>query len=179
MIVTLTGLSQAAWALIAYPPLERRVGRVRLIRRCYYVWPSLFLLCPACNILLRFNHVISFWIVFPFGIVIGNNISMAFCMYTHSFEVGGHPNFLLASVGVLVNDVAPSRQALDTLNIIALSILSIARAIAPSLFGTIYAIGARLQILFGELLWLVFVIFWIPPVIVLKFFPPKIQGSFE
>ena len=77
--IALSGFSQAAWTLIAYPPLDRRVGRVRLIRRCYYGWPVYFLLGPACNLLLKFELRAAFWTAAPLGILLGNYISIVFC----------------------------------------------------------------------------------------------------
>ena len=77
-------------------------------------------------------------------------------------------------MGVLVNDVAPSKQALEILNTVSLLILSVARAAAPALFGTAFAAGARLQILSGQFVWLLFILLWIPPMVLLQFFPPVV-----
>lgn len=56
-----------------------------------------------------------------------------------------------------LNDVAPSHATLGTLNALALAVVAGIRAIAPTLFSSLFAIGVKRQILGGYLVWAVLV----------------------
>jgi hypothetical protein len=64
-------------------------------------------------------------------------------------------------------------------NGIALTIVSGLRAIAPALFASIFATGARTQVLGGYLVWLVLLILVISYAFVARFLPEKADGKFK
>jgi len=80
IFLAIAGASQALWLLVVFPPFHRRFGTGAVMRLCALVWPFFFLVSPLCNMLLRYNHPILFWIVAPTSLVIGSGVAMAFSM---------------------------------------------------------------------------------------------------
>jgi hypothetical protein len=73
-----TGLSQALWTLLAFPPLQKRYGTGGVLRACTIVWPIFFCMSPLSNFLLRQNLIVLFWTFGPVATVIGTGIAIAF-----------------------------------------------------------------------------------------------------
>ena len=80
IFLAIAGASQALWLLVVFPPLHRRSGTGTVLRLCALFWPGFFIVSPMCNVLLRYNHPIIFWIVAPTCLVVGSGVSMAFSM---------------------------------------------------------------------------------------------------
>jgi len=74
----LNGVSQAAWLLIVFPALHKRVGTSYVLYLCASVWPLLFIVGPVYNFLLRHGHTTIFWVTGPPIIVLASGVSMAF-----------------------------------------------------------------------------------------------------
>jgi hypothetical protein len=74
----LNGASQAAWLLIVFPILHKRVGTGRVLWLCASAWPVLFIVGPVYNALLRYGHTTVFWVTGPPIIVLASGVSMAF-----------------------------------------------------------------------------------------------------
>jgi hypothetical protein len=72
------GLSQALWLLLVFPPLHKRVGTGGVLRLCALAWPISFAIDPLCNVLLRYDLRVVFWIVFPLQAIFGCGVAMAF-----------------------------------------------------------------------------------------------------
>lgn len=83
LFIALSGASQAFWLLIVFPPLHHRLGTGFVLRACAIAWPFFFLVSPICNILLRYDHKILFWILAPTAQTIGSGVAMAFSMLLH------------------------------------------------------------------------------------------------
>lgn len=85
MLMGATGLSQALWTLLAFPPLQKRYGTGGVLRACAIFWPIFFMMSPLSNFFLRQNLTALFWIFGPVATVIGTGIAMAFskseCVY--------------------------------------------------------------------------------------------------
>ncbi len=75
-----------------------------------------------------------------------------------------------------INDIAPTNLTLGTLNAAALFLGSGIRAISPGLFGSIYAIGVRGQILGGHLVFLILVLLGVALNIAVRWLPEKAYG---
>jgi hypothetical protein len=78
LFLAAAGAFQAIWLLIIFPPLHSRIGTGNIIRLCALAWPAFFIVSPICNVLLRYNHPILFWIVAPVSLAVGSGVSMAF-----------------------------------------------------------------------------------------------------
>lgn len=76
--LALAGASQAGWMLIAFPPLQKKLGTTRLMRWCVAAWPLFMALYPVLNEMLRHGLTTAFWIVAPLSLVIASGVSMSF-----------------------------------------------------------------------------------------------------
>lgn len=140
IMMGLNGAAQAAWLLLVFPPLQRKIGSNGVIRVCAYGYPFFFLSCPLANVLLRMNTEGSlkvFWVFVPILLAIGCGVSMSF-----------------TAIQLAINDVAPSPRVLGTLNALALTGVSALRAFSPGLFTSLFALGARTQLFGGYAIWI-------------------------
>ncbi|KAJ8113661.1 hypothetical protein OPT61_g4258 [Boeremia exigua] len=158
-VIGFSGASQAAWLLLVFPALHKRIGTGQILRLAAWTWPFFFAIHPFLNILLRHNQEAAFWAIGPAALAIGSGVAMAF-----------------TAVQLAINDIAPSHHTFGTLNAITLALGSGARAIAPALATSIYAIGVKYHILGGQLFWLLNVILAFGLVGVLRLLPEKVEG---
>ncbi|KZT59576.1 MFS general substrate transporter [Calocera cornea HHB12733] len=156
------GISQALWLLVAFPPLQRRLGTGNLLRVCAWAWPVAFCFFPLLSALLRNGQTTAFWLIVPLSVIGASGVSMAF-----------------TGVQLALNDIAPSHLALGTLNGLALSLMSAVRAITPALFASIYAYGVKYQILAGYFCWAVLIATALGFVVALRWLPPQAEGRAE
>lgn len=84
---------------------------------------------------------------------------------------------VIAAAQLLINDMSPSSSTLGTVNGIALTLVSGLRAVAPALFASIFATGARSQALGGYLVWLVLCILVILYAMIVRYLPVKADGK--
>ncbi|KAL1877342.1 hypothetical protein VTK73DRAFT_8715 [Phialemonium thermophilum] len=142
-LMAVNGFAQAIWTLVAFPPLQHRLGTTGLLRVCAVVWPIFFAVNPLLNLLLRTGArgaATAFWTLVVPSMAVGCGVSMSF-----------------TAVQLAVNDIAPDPTVLGTLNALALTGTSGIRAFAPALFTSLFAVGARTQWIFGYLFWAVMV----------------------
>ena len=135
------------------------------MRGCATAYPFFFLVCPLMNQLLRDgSHAakVAFWVLGPTSLAIGVGISMAF-----------------TAVQLALNDVSPSPQTLGTLNALALTLVSGIRAFSPALFTSIFALGARTQILHGYLVWAVMIVLAAGFTVATRWLPEKAEGRIK
>jgi hypothetical protein len=78
MFIASIGISQAAWLLFVFPPLQHRIGTGGVLRLCLIAWPIFFVSAPLCNVFLRHNWTVAFWIVAPVCQIAGSGVAMAF-----------------------------------------------------------------------------------------------------
>lgn len=140
LVMGLTGLAQAVWILLVFPPLHARIGTNAVLRACAAVYPFFFTVCPLFNTLLRVGQTTLFWAIAPALLCLGCGVSMSF-----------------TAIQLALNDVSPSPATLGTLNAVALAIVSGVRAFSPALFGALFALGARTQWLRGYAIWVLMV----------------------
>jgi hypothetical protein len=79
----------------------------------------------------------------------------------------------------LQNDVSPSPQTLGTLNAVALTLVSGIRAVAPTLFTSIFAVGVHTQVLDGYLIWVVLVVLALLGSVTVRYLPEKAEGRLK
>jgi len=159
IFIALAGFSQSFWTLAVFPPLHKRIGTRGILRVTSAVLPVLFLVNPINNQLLKHNQITAFWIIAPIMMLLGGFYSQAF-----------------TSVQLAVNDITPTPAALGTLNGVALTLVAGIRAIAPALFASLFAFGARTQILGGYLIWLIMIAMSIAVGILVLYLPEKAYG---
>ncbi|KAJ7264584.1 major facilitator superfamily domain-containing protein [Mycena rebaudengoi] len=135
----LAGLSQAIW-LFPFPALQRRYGTGGVLRACTYIWPIFMALNPVGNFMLKQGWTTAFWIMMPSVQFLGASVSLVF-----------------TAMQLALNDVAPAPNTLGTLNAIFLTLSSGLRAVAPGVFSSVFAVGARTQVLGGQLIWVIIV----------------------
>jgi len=76
--LALAGASQAAWMLLAFPPLQARYGTGALMRTVCLAYPFFFASYPIFNEMLRHGYTTAFWIGWPIVLVLASGVSMAF-----------------------------------------------------------------------------------------------------
>ncbi|KAL7903062.1 major facilitator superfamily domain-containing protein [Trichoderma sp. SZMC 28014] len=160
--MALQGLSQAAWLVVAYPTLQRRLGTKGSMAACVVVWPFFFAGFIAMNMLLRRgteSGVAMFWVVAFLVVCVGPGVSMAF-----------------TGVQLALNDVAPNPHVLGTLNALAMTAASAIRSFVPGVATAIYAIGVRNQILWGHLAWAILIPLVLPLLIFVRWLPEDKQS---
>lgn len=143
LMMGLTGFAQAVWILLVFPPLHRRIGTNGVLKACAAAYPFFFFFCPLFNLLLRIGtpgSITAFWIIAPSLLAIGCGVSMSF-----------------TAIQLALNDVSPTPETLGTLNALALSIVSGVRSFSPALFTSLFAVGARTQLLGGYAIWVLMV----------------------
>ncbi|KAK4150275.1 major facilitator superfamily domain-containing protein [Chaetomidium leptoderma] len=143
LMMAINGLAQAIWILLVFPPLHRRIGTNGVVKICAIAYPFFFAVCPFFNLLIRIDTPASttaFWIACPVVLSLGCGISMSF-----------------TAIQLALNDVSPTPATLGTLNSLALAIVSGVRSFSPALFTSLFAIGARTQLLEGYAIWVLMV----------------------
>lgn len=76
----LGGASQAAWLLLVFPRLHKRVGTGQVLLYCACAWPVFFASNVAFNFLRRHHLEAVFWATAPLTLVLGSGVAMAFSM---------------------------------------------------------------------------------------------------
>ncbi|KAK8066838.1 permease of the major facilitator superfamily [Apiospora hydei] len=136
--MAMTGVSQAFWLLVVFPPLQHRMGTNGVMRLCANCYPFFLGTNALLNALRRAGFDRVFWVAAPCFLAVGPGVSMSF-----------------TAVQLALNDVSPSPAMLGTLNALALTGLSGLRAFTPALFTSLFALGANTQILGGYLVWVI------------------------
>ncbi|KAI0143428.1 MFS general substrate transporter [Xylariaceae sp. FL1272] len=139
LFMGLGGLAQSLWFLVAFPPLQHRLGTNGVLRACGTAYPFFIGLMPVMNLLLRVGTPASdtaFWIITPILLTFGSGVAMAF-----------------TGVQLALNDVSPSYETLGMLNALALTLTSGLRAFSPAGFSSLFAVGVGNQLFFGYAFW--------------------------
>lgn len=148
MYITIQGLSETAWLLLAFPLLHSRVDSMGVVRICSVAFPCAFAAHILMNALLRDEseaaHALSLIFVWILALCVPG-VWMAF-----------------TAVQLRLNEVSPGPHALGKINSIAELLASLVRAIVPPMISSIFAIGVRDQIFSGYLAWVVLIVFSLP-----------------
>ncbi|KAI1480310.1 MFS general substrate transporter [Daldinia eschscholtzii] len=161
----LTGVSQALWLLLAFPPLQRRFGTNGVLRACGIAYPFFIGSMPFLNLILYQGTPASntaFWALVLTMLALGPGVSMAF-----------------TGVQLALNDVSPSPVTLGTLNALALTITSGLRAFSPILFTSLFAISAKYELLWGYLVWLILTIIAAAFTVSTRFLPAASEKDYD
>ena len=85
----------------------------------------------------------------------------------------------IAAAQLIINNISLSPATLGTVNGIALTLVSGLRAVAPALFASIFATGARTQVLGGYLVWVVLIVLVTSYAVLVRYLPAKADGRPE
>ncbi|KAI6084126.1 MFS general substrate transporter [Hypoxylon rubiginosum] len=165
ILMGLTGLSQALWLLLIFPPLQHRWGTNGVLRACAIVYPFFIALMPFLNLILAQGTraaEISFWVLCSVSLVIGPGVSMSF-----------------TAVQLAINDVSPSPESLGTLNAMALTITSGLRAFSPILFTSLFAVGIKHHIVWGYLVWVILTALTLAFIVVTRYLPAASEKDYD
>ena len=86
VFLMLGGASQAVWLLLAFPPLQHRIGTGGVMRLCATVYPFFFALNPIGNWVMRNHWTTLFWSLGPVVLVIGSGVAMSFSTCSPSLK---------------------------------------------------------------------------------------------
>jgi hypothetical protein len=81
----LAGASQAAWLLLVFPRLHKRLGTGWILFYCACAWPIFFALNVAFNFFLRYHLKKIFWSTAPLTLALGSGVAMAFSNFILAF----------------------------------------------------------------------------------------------
>lgn len=84
---------------------------------------------------------------------------------------------IVAANQLLVNDIAPNHQTMGTLNGIVLALSSGLRAVIPAVSTSIYAIGVKYRIAYGQLFWIIAVVLAAGLIPICKLIPEKCESK--
>ncbi|KAI0453523.1 major facilitator superfamily transporter [Xylaria acuta] len=157
LFMGLSGLSQAVWLLLVFPPLQHRLGTNGVMRLCGGAYPFFLGFMPLLNLVLRAHTDAgnaAFWVFAPTLLTLGPGVSMAF-----------------TGVQLALNDVSPSHEMLGMLNALALTLSSGLRSFSPALFASLFAVGARNQFLYGYFVWVILLILALGFTVSTRFLP--------
>jgi len=90
----------------------------------------------------------------------------------------GETHMMIAAIQLALNNISPSPSTLGTLNALALALNSGIRAWSPALFTTLFAIGVRNHILYGQFIWVIMVILSSALAILSYWLPEKAEGKY-
>lgn len=76
----LSGASQAAWLLLVFSPLHKRIGTGRILWYCAFAWPFFFASAVLFNTMLRHGLNVLFWATAPVTLALGSGVAMSFSM---------------------------------------------------------------------------------------------------
>ncbi|KAM3454621.1 hypothetical protein MY3296_002862 [Beauveria thailandica] len=148
MYITVQGLSETAWLLLAFPLLHSRVGSMGIVRICSVAFPCVFAAHILMNALLRDQsdaaYALSSILVWILMLCVPG-VWMAF-----------------TAVQLRLNEISPGPYALGKMNYIAELLASLVRSVAPPVISSIFAMGVRSQICSGYLAWITLVAFSLP-----------------
>ncbi|KAK8101876.1 permease of the major facilitator superfamily [Apiospora kogelbergensis] len=161
MFMALTGVSQAFWLLVVFPPLQHRLGTNGVMRLCANFYPFFLGSNILLNALRRAGLHGVFWVAAPTILAVGPGVSMSF-----------------TAVQLALNDVSPSPAMLGTLNALALTGLSGLRAFTPALFTSIFAVGANSQFLGGYFVWVLLVLLAAGFTVAARYLPEASEKDF-
>ncbi|KAI1764590.1 MFS general substrate transporter [Hypoxylon sp. FL1150] len=165
LFMGLTGLSQALWLLLVFPPLQHRYGTNGVLRGCGIAYPFFIGLMPFLNSILAQGTraaEVSFWVLCSLLLAVGPGVSMAF-----------------TGVQLALNDVSPSPESLGTLNAMALTITSGLRAFSPVLFTSLFAVGIKHHILWGYLVWAVLMVLTLAFTVSTRYLPATSEKDYD
>jgi hypothetical protein len=76
-----SGIAQAAWLLLVYPQLQKRLSIGAVLRGMCGVWILFLIGIVSSNFLLRHGGRAAFWVLAPFTLALGSGVSMQLSLF--------------------------------------------------------------------------------------------------
>jgi hypothetical protein len=121
----------------------------------------------------------AFWIVAPVCQIAGSGVAMAFSESLPKLMIKVNVNVEIAAVQLALNDISPSPATLGTLNALALTLTSGIRSLGPAIFTSIFAAGAKSQLMDGHFVWAVMVVIALVGAYTVRWLPEKAEGKLK
>ncbi|GAA5865394.1 hypothetical protein JCM3774_005622 [Rhodotorula dairenensis] len=139
--LSVSGLSSVTFQILLFPPLQQRVGTVRLYRRLMSLWPLVYALFPIMSWCAREKGRRAVWVVLTCFLVLKAIANMAY-----------------ACNMIAITDAAPSKRLLGSLNGVAQMCSSLMRSIGPFGASSLFAFSVSRQLLGGQLVFLIMIV---------------------
>ncbi|THH11142.1 hypothetical protein EW145_g842 [Phellinidium pouzarii] len=131
--------------LFFYAPFERRLGLVRMYRFTMAFWPLSIVFLPFLNLLTR-RGLEGTWM---FNTIVG--------LFFSVWSIAG---LSWTGAGIIINDAAPSAEALSIVNGVGQMAITLTMALAPAFVTSLFAFSIKNKgILHGNLIWVVLLAF--------------------
>ncbi|KAM0745677.1 MFS general substrate transporter [Meredithblackwellia eburnea MCA 4105] len=139
--LSFSGVCTVVTQLVLFPPLQRRLGTVRMYKTLMALWPAVFALLPVMSYLAKLDIADGrgrdrVWIVMIVFLLIRSVANMSY-----------GANMLS------ITNASPSRRLLGTLNGVAQMCSSLCRSIGPLFASSLFAFSIANNVLGG---WLVY-----------------------
>ncbi|KAN0062047.1 hypothetical protein ACQY0O_006042 [Thecaphora frezii] len=164
LLLSLTGLGGIAVQLVLFPPLQRRVGSLRLFQLSMWAFPISVVLLPVANGIAKAGLAAA---TGGSGRLEGGGgggsdqlpptyQALVWSVTVLSSMIKTLGNMAFGANMILVNQCSwlVMGSALGTLNSLAQLCASLTRAIAPYVSSTLFAISVSKNVLGGQLVWL-------------------------
>lgn len=150
ILLSINGLGGALVQIFLFPPLQKRLGTLRLYQLSMFAFPLSIIFLPLANIVARAEGAEG-----AVGVVGGGEVVWSLLLASASIRMVGGMAF--ASNMILVNQCSALTRftALGTLNSLAQMSSSCTRAIGPFLANTLFALSVTKHLLGGHLVWIV------------------------
>ncbi|KAF5314228.1 hypothetical protein D9758_018295 [Tetrapyrgos nigripes] len=139
LLLSINGVTALLAQTLIFPDLERRLGPVKTYRIVITFLPLVFACLPLAH-----------W-VYPLGVIV------VWIVLGGMVAVKAISNMGIVCNNLLINNSAPSRDTLGTLNGIAQSASSLARAFGPATATSLFALSNEHNLLGGQLVHVVLV----------------------
>ncbi|GAA5972337.1 hypothetical protein JCM8115_001258 [Rhodotorula mucilaginosa] len=139
--LSISGLASVTFQILLFPPLQQRVGTVRLYRRLMSLWPVVYILFPVMSWCARVKGRRAVWVVLTCFLVLKAIANMAY-----------------ACNMITITDSSPSKRLLGSLNGVAQMCSSLMRSIGPFGASSLFAFSVSRHLLGGQLVFLVMIV---------------------
>ncbi|GAA5986579.1 hypothetical protein JCM10908_003809 [Rhodotorula pacifica] len=139
--LSVSGLSSVTFQILLFPPLQQRVGTVRLYRGLMSLWPIVYSLFPIMSWCAREKGRRAVWAVLTCFLVLKSIANMAY-----------------ACNMITITDSAPSKRLLGSLNGVAQMCASLMRSVGPFGASSLFAFSVSRHLLGGYLVFLVMIL---------------------
>ncbi|POY73727.1 hypothetical protein BMF94_3265 [Rhodotorula taiwanensis] len=139
--LSISGLSSVTFQILLFPPLQLRIGTVRLYRALMSLWPVVYMLFPVMSWCAKEKGRRAVWGVLVCFLVLKAVANMAY-----------------ACNMIAITDSAPSKRLLGSLNGVAQMCSSLMRSVGPFGASSLFAFSVSRHVLGGQLVFYIMVV---------------------
>ena len=153
--MSIRAIAVLAIQLLVFPPVQRRLDTLRLYRFSMMLWIPVFMGYPLLNLLARGGYTSAVWFGLAIILLLSAIAGMAFGPSSHDHLSRTCADMPIVCVLLMVNDAAPNRRLLGTINGYSQSIQAVVRIFGPGGASMLFAVSTDKHLLGGNLIWLV------------------------